>query len=216
MSIFNLRGIFGKFNKQNDDNDDVIDISPENESETPKGVFGNKKLVNVIVLIIVGIIALIGMGSCGNDGGNATLPTLDDARLSNFDINEYRRMLERDISEALSQMYGAGEVRITISLENSGERVLATDRQANEERNREGEDGAGRDIHRITLDDRIVLHGRNEQIPIVLSESAPRVAGALIVAEGASDERIRRELHIAARAVLGAPAHRIQVVAGEF
>jgi len=211
MRIFSLRGIFEKFGKQGVENDDVIDISPD--AKAPKVLAGNKKLVNVIVLIVVGIIALIGMGSCGDGGSDTVLPSLDVQRVSGFDITEFRQDLERDISEALSRMSGAGEVRVTILLENSGERVLATDRQANEERNREGENG--RDIHRITLDDRVVLHGRTEPVPIVLSETTPRISGALIVAKGANDEWVRRELHQAARAILGAPAHRIMVVAME-
>jgi len=212
MGIFNLRGIFAKQEKEEDAADIVHDAEAE---EVPKGLFANKKLVNIIVLIIVGIILLISMGSCGDSNNNAALQNFELQQSSGIDITEYRQMLERDISETLSKMSGVGAVRVTISLENSGERVLATDRQANEERNREGENGVGRDIHRITLDDRVVLHGRSEPVPIVLSETTPRVAGVLVVAEGADDERIRFELHQAVRAILGAPAHRIMVVAME-
>jgi len=213
MGIFNLRGFWANLGKKEENDSEVIDVSP-NDEETPKGIFDNKKLVNVIVLIIVGVILLISMGNCGDDN-NAVLPVMDVGQNSGIDITEFRQMLERDISETLSKMSGAGEVRVTITLENGGERVLATDRQTNEERNREGEGGVGRDIHRITFNDSVVLHGRQEQVPIVLSETAPRVAGALIVAEGASDERIRLEIHRAARAILGAPAHRVVVVAME-
>lgn len=215
MGMFNIKDIFGKFNKPTEEDVYETDASTE-DSTKPRGIFANKKLLNIIVWIIIGVIALMAFGNCGDRGSGALPIVNEDTRLGDgFDITEYRQMLERDMSEALSRMYGAGEVRVTISFENSGELVLATDRQSNEERNREGVDGTGRNNYRISHEDRIVLHGSRNQAttPIVIRENAPQVSGVLIVAEGANDERIRLELHQAARAVLGAPAHRIQVVA---
>ena len=218
MGIFNFKDIFAKFGKTESSND--------SDSE-PQGIFRNKKLVNLIVWIILGIIVLISMGSCGNRGisnmpliGDTIGDTHSDSGFSTgigINIIEYRQALERDVSEALSRMEGAGKVRVTISLENTGERVLATDNTMTEERQREGVDAAGRNNYRITHEGRVVLHGRQNQgtTPIIVRENTPRISGALIVAEGAGDDRIRFELHQAARAILGAPAHRIKVVTME-
>ena len=190
--------------------------------DSPPSMLKNKKLVNIIVIIVLGIILLLGMGSCGESN---VIPLMnDDNRVNDsvlgfsgtIDIVEYRQMLERDVSDALSRMSGAGEVHVTISFEHGGERVLATDRQASEERTRDGDADSGRNNYRISIEDRVVLHGANNRgtNPIVVRETTPRVSGVLVVAEGANDEQIRLELHRAARAITGAPAHRVKVVTG--
>ena len=218
-----LKNFFNMFAKKDAETDDSV-RSLENESEQ-KGAFANKKLVNVIVIIVLGIILLIGMGDCGSSGGGIVPILGDSGNLDDFaifgsagiDIDDYRERLERDVSAALSRMAGAGEVRVTISFEHGGERVLATDRQATEERSSEVGSDSGRNNHRITIEDRVVLHGASNRgtNPIVVLETTPRISGVLVVAEGANDEQIRFELHRATRAVLGAPAHRIMVVAME-
>ena len=51
------------------------------------------------------------------------------------------------------------------------------------------------------------------QVPVLVLERAPRIAGVLVAAPGAADSGVKRELARAAQTLLGVPAHRVMVVA---
>ena len=96
----------------------------------------------------------------------------------------YAAKIEARLAQVLSQMEGAGDVDVFITVKSEGTTVIATESVV-------GADGS------VTTSP--VLSGGD---PIVLETCNPEITGVLIVAEGANDLNVRFNLLEAAASVL--------------
>jgi stage III sporulation protein AG len=129
-------------------------------------------------------------------------------------VAQYERDLAAMVEEALSRIAGAGRVKAVVSIEAGPELKLAQNETVNEHRTEEKDTTGGvRVITEISRVFQLVL-GRqagNEE-PIVTRVIMPKVAGILVVAEGASNPSVRAELTRAVQALLNVPAYRVRVI----
>ena len=110
--------------------------------------------------------------------------------------------LEEKLTRTLSRIDGAGEVQVMISYSTSEEIVpaMSVDKQTSETTDTESSKPM------------TIQQGDGEQ-PMVLYEKQPQVLGAIIVAEGAQDIRVRMDLLRAAQTVLGVSSSQVEVFA---
>ena len=125
----------------------------------------------VFILLLIAVAALILFTSLGGKEGEEP-------------EGSYARQTEKRLAAVLSQIEGAGEVEVFLTVRSEGELVVATETT-------EHADGS------VTTSP--VLSGGE---PIVLEECLPAVTGVLIVAEGADDLSVRFNLLEAAASVL--------------
>jgi len=126
------------------------------------------------------------------------------------------RALEEDLEAFLSLVEGAGRVRVMVSAFGGRETVFAVDTTSNHSYVMEEDaQGGTRDQRQIsTQEQTVIISDRNGlDQPLILREIPYRVEGVVIIAEGGGDPFIRDALTRAAMAVLGAEAHRVQVLA---
>lgn len=132
-------------------------------------------------------------------------------------MERYRSDLESRCESILSKVDGAGAVSVRITLAGSSSREYAEDflveertseEQASSQTKRSSERRQTRDVV-LSTDP---ASGRG-QVPVLVREQAPRIAGVLVAAPGAADSGVKRELARAAQTLLGVPAHRVMVVA---
>lgn len=119
---------------------------------------------------------------------------------------EYRLRTEKQLADLLSQIDGAGRVRVMLTLKTGPAAVYQTDRT--ESLTREGEKENRSSEERTVIFDR----GSAYDEPAVVSTAYPVFQGALIVAEGGADPTVRLQLTGAAAALLGLGADQITVV----
>ena len=132
---------------------------------------GGKLAETVFILLLIAVAALILFTSLGGKEGEEP-------------EGSYARQTEKRLAAVLSQIEGAGEVEVFLTVRSEGELVVATETT-------EHADGS------VTTSP--VLSGGE---PIVLEECLPAVTGVLIVAEGADDLSVRFNLLEAAASVL--------------
>ena len=128
----------------------------------------------------------------------------------------HERAMEQRLEEFFSLVEGAGQVRVMVSPMAGRETIFAVD--VNESRsysNEEDAQGGSRETHQQTKQQQTVMvtDRAGTDRPLVLREIEPRIEGVVIIAEGGDDAFVRDALTRAAMAVLGADAHRIQVLA---
>lgn len=116
--------------------------------------------------------------------------------------------LEERLGEALSQMRGAGQVRVLITYETGEELVTATVSTTDESIS--GGEGSTSSQKRETVQPATVTTEAGQQA-IVLYEKEPQIRGVLVVAEGAGDPSVRLNLQRAVMAVTGVSLDRIEV-----
>lgn len=161
----------------------------------------NKKLetgvyIGLLIIVVVIFVSTGGI-SCPWGKSGASDQTAQNA---DIDTDEELIKLESRLEEILSRIKGAGKVSVMITYEKGAELVPAIESQTST-----GEGGSSESRRPVT-----VSQG-GTQSPLVLAELYPSIRGVIVVAEGASDIRVRTELLNAVMTVLGTDAERISV-----
>ena len=132
-------------------------------------------------------------------GGEQTAPTEAQPQTQGdcFDLEQFERKLE----QTLSQIAGAGQTRVVLTVDSGSRRVLAQDK----ERDREG----GSTVSTVT-----VGRGSGTQEVVPLQTLAPSFRGALVVCPGGGDPQVRLKLSEAVSALTGLGTDRISVCEG--
>lgn len=161
---------------------------------------GLEKYKFVLLVLLAGVLLLLlptggGGGEDGVDGG-ASPP----AELA-FDLNG----LERKLEASLSQVEGAGEVKVVLTVKASTRQVLAQDVTSSQ---REGELEEGRTTVVVSRGS-----GREEAVP--LQQIYPQFQGALVVCPGGDDPAVQLKLVEAVSALTGLGSDKISICKGK-
>lgn len=113
--------------------------------------------------------------------------------------------LERRLEQALSQISGAGEVSVVLTLKETPRQVVAQDGSATE--------GGAQTSRELTTV--LASGGSGVQQPVLLQQLSPAYQGALVVAQGGSDPGVRLALSGAVSALTGLGADRISICQGK-
>lgn len=170
----------------------------------------NKKTSsNIILALFVGVLLLVlGKSFFPKEVATDALP---EEAVQSSDLNaEVSHDLEGRMEVLLSQIEGAGQVKVMLTYRTTTERVMAEEGKTEESRSEEN----GKITESLTKESTVVMTESREgtTAPLVLTENAPQVEGVVIVAEGGSNAVVCNALNSAAQALLNVPAHKIAVL----
>lgn len=148
----------------------------------------------VLLIIAVGA-ALLLLPAGGRDSPGEETPAREEE--SSFDLEAFEKKLEK----ALSQVEGAGETRVVLTLEGGSRQLLARNQE------REGDGGTSNTVVTVGSGS-----GKQEAVPI--QTVAPQFRGALVVCPGGGDAATRLKLVEAVSALTGLGSDRISVCPG--
>lgn len=116
----------------------------------------------------------------------------------NMDLASYRKALEQELEEILSQTEGVGNVRVMITFHTSAEKIV--------EKDLEKSDSVRQEM--------TVLQDTSDgaHIPYVRKEIRPQVEGVLISAEGGDHAVVRKEITEAVQALFSIETHKIKIM----
>lgn len=157
----------------------------------------------IIIFLIIGAILFLAFGSFGKSEKEPT-----DIKKEVFDFEEYKLVLSNEAEEALSQIKGAGKVKVVLSFDSRGKTVVARNSQSKVQTD------TGQSDNRETKEnsDSVVVYGQGQsETPYVTEEKLPLPSGVLVIAQGAGNENVRLELYEAVKALYGISSHRIKV-----
>lgn len=194
---------------------------------------------NLIVLVLTGILLFIialptkenneaERGTeeiLGVNGGNVfsieslTDPadTAEEAPKENAEsiVSDYAAEQEEKLEKLLSSVEGVGKVEVMLTFVSSEELVVEKDAPVVRSNTveKDGENGT-RTITQYEHGDSTVFRSSSgESEPYVIKTLNPRVEGVLVVAEGAGDGTVNRNITEIAQALFGVEVHRVKVVA---
>lgn len=180
----------------------------------PVGERGKILTLLVMMLVGVGLILLSGL----NDG----VPKMEEALSKEESIPAFadggstdpwaEERVENQLLSILGRIEGVGKIKVDLTYATSAEEEWLL-RTQEEERKDQGQNGGA--VLEWRSEKEPVLRRQRDGVeePIHVKTTAPRIAGVLVVAEGAADAVIRERLWQAAATVLGVPMHRVIVVA---
>ena len=157
-----------------------------------KGALG--KYQGVLLVIVAGVLLIL-LTTGGGTSSKAEQP--EAVSESSFDLEAFEQRLEG----TLSRIQGAGEVRVVLTLDNSGRQVLAQDVE------READGGGSSTVVTVGA-------GSGGQEVVALQTVAPQFRGALVVCPGAGQAQTKLQLLEAVSALTGLSADRISICEG--
>lgn len=159
-----------------------------------------RKLLNqykyVLIVVAAGIVLLLwptGESARTQEAADTAKPQ------ESFDLGA----MEEKLSRTLSQVEGAGDVTVTLTVKNGMEQVLASDRSTSVTER-------GSSVEEET----VLINSGGNQEAVLLTQRYPTFQGALVVCQGGDDAQVRLLLTQAVSALTGLGADRITVCKG--
>lgn len=125
-------------------------------------------------------------------------------------LNQYEVYLSRQLEAILSQIDGAGQVEAWVTLASSSEKIFFQEKDSDTTSLEEADSVGGTRVEETSNIDKTVVTDSSGN-PYVVKTLQPEVEGVLIVAEGAGDSTIKKNISEAAQVLFGIDAHRIKV-----
>lgn len=187
----------------------------------------------IVILFLVGVLLLIialPEKKQGTDTGEEMREDYESADLTGIASEQkYVSYMERNLERILSQMEGAGEVTVMITLKESSEKVVEKDREASSESvSEEDSQGGVRKTDNESQKETTVYYGDGGsgglrgssyegagQNPYVSKERTPRVEGVVVAAGGGGDAVVVQNITECVQALFGIDTHKIRIVKKE-
>lgn len=130
---------------------------------------------------------------------------------NNNELSEYN--LEENLEDILSKIAGVGKVQVLITYSESSEVVVMYNEKNSLNSTEETDTNGGvRKIEQTDTDKEIIYEEKDgEKTPITQKVIMPKIEGAIITAQGATDPTIKTNIIQAVSAATGISTYRIQV-----
>ena len=178
-----------------------------------------KKIENIVVFILILIITVIIINVIWNGDNNKEeqvtdsnkkLATTNEVTMETSN-NEYN--IDSQLEEILSKIDGVGNVNVMITYSQTSQTVPLYNEETTvrdtEETDQEG--GTRKITESDSKKDVVYKESSGEKEPITQSIVSPKIEGAIITAQGASNADVKTNIIQAVEAVTGLAVHKVQV-----
>lgn len=180
-----------------------------------------KKMETAVVFIIILIITIIAINVIWNDKEKIpkddtnyakTLANVENSTLKQEE-NTQTNTLESNLEHILSEIDGVGKVKVLVTYSQSSQTVAMYNENSKNSSIEEKDSGGGTRITQETdtKKDIIYQEENGKKVPITQTVINPKVEGAIVTAQGASDANVKNNIIQAVEAVTGVATHKIQV-----
>ncbi len=179
-----------------------------NSGEKVRGGFspwGGKNVKYILIaLICLGLLALIW------PSGNRKTPSSAEQQVSaSQDSSQVKKEISSNLESILSQIQGAGEVKVSVYLASDGTKTYASNSRDETRETTEGGSGDTKKTSEESKQRDLAVSGGS---PLLIENKAPQVLGVLIVADGAVSPEVSERLVEAASTLLNISAHQVSVM----
>lgn len=131
-----------------------------------------------------------------------------------WEQEQYIKEMEAKAESLLSGVNGAGQVKVMITLRASSEQVVEKDMPVTRSQTSEQDSqGGSRMVSEFATEDATVYRkGNGYEEPYVVKTLSPSVEGVVVVAEGAGNGDVNKNLSEAVQILFGVEAHRVKVL----
>ena len=131
----------------------------------------------------------------------------------NYSAEDYRVTLENSLTELISQIEGAGKVKLMITLESGEENIYAIQEKTDNDSQYVSANNSEQTQHRNSCENEIVMtEETGAKYPVVEKTLRPVVQGVVVVCQGAGDITVVSNITNAVSVVLNIPSNRVCVI----
>lgn len=131
-----------------------------------------------------------------------------------WEQEQYIKEMEAKAESLLSGVNGAGQVKVMITLRATSEQVVEKNMPVTRSQTSEQDSqGGSRMVSEFATEDATVYRkGNGYEEPYVVKTLSPSVEGVVVVAEGAGNGEVSKNLSEAVQILFGVEAHRVKVL----
>ena len=179
-----------------------------------------KKIENLVFLVIVLIVTIVIINYIwsGDKNSNKTITNSVGKQLAmtqnnNKEIEVNSNSLEQRLEAILSNVNGVGKVKVFINYSESSETIAMYNENSKTSVTEETDTSGGvRKIETTDSQKEMVYQENNgDKVPIIQKTVEPKIEGAIITAQGASNINTKTSIIQAVEAATGLATHKIQV-----
>lgn len=186
----------------------ILDVLNFTKESMNKLITGNKGKKIIVLIGILGI-ALIFVSSFFRAEKKDSIK-----EMPTYGTQEYAVKLERNLTELVSSIKGAGESKVMVTLENTEQTVYATEERQNKEATEDKSDGQtskkkesdGLEKRYITIKD-----SDGSEKALSVTQIQPTVKGVVVVCQGGDDPCVQKKVVDAIKTALNITAKRVYV-----
>ncbi len=139
---------------------------------------------------------------------------MDELQTQQDEVENYRLDLCRQLEDFLQKMDGVGKAKVYITMHSSAEIIVERNSPYSKRTEEETTQERTRVVGETENASEVVLTRQEDgtEAPIVVKEIVPSVRGVVVAAQGAGNERIKKEITGLVMALFGIEEHKIRVV----
>lgn len=165
------------------------------------------KIKNLNVLIAIAAACIVVMLAVTLIGG-------EEKKSEMVNSESYYAQVENRLSEVLSEISGAGTVKVMINYSGTSELITATTTNTSQDKTTD----TGNSSNRVTESKTesvspVIIQQNGEDKPIIVKEILPDIVGVIVVAEGAKDMSVRINLISAVQTLLNVSSDKVEIFA---
>ena len=177
---------------------------------------GKKKTENIIVLIVILIITAVAINYIWKDSGDNNVKETKKIETNAVQVSAEvsQNEIETKLEDILSHISGVGKVRVMITYSETSTINPVYNEDSKTSNINETDSGGGTRITTEVNSQKEVIYKENKdgsKEPVTQSIINPKIEGAIIAAQGASNATIKANIIQAVEAATGLATHKIQV-----
>ena len=163
----------------------------------------------ILIVILAGILLMV-ISIPVKDRQTVSENTTSNQESGEATQKMYEEYVEKRLEDTLSDVEGAGKVKVMVSLKNSSEKILAKDTDYSDEEVNGNNDENSNSTQKTET--HIFYDTANGNTPYVVMENMPVIEGVIIVCEGGDNKELVSEITNAVYGLLNVPVHKIKVM----
>ena len=177
---------------------------------------GKKKTENIIVLIVILIITAVAINYIWKDSGDNNVKETKKIETNAVQVSAEvsQNEIETKLEDILSHISGVGKVRVMITYSETSTINPVQNEDSKTSNINETDSGGGTRTTTEVNSQKEVIYKENKdgsKEPVTQSIISPKIEGAIIAAQGASNATIKANIIQAVEAATGLATHKIQV-----
>ncbi|MFD3157393.1 stage III sporulation protein AG [Haloimpatiens sp. FM7330] len=176
----------------------------------------NKKVFNLLVLVLIGMILIIASNffkNTKNVNASKNLNPNDKNQSTKINISNYETDLQYELKGKLEKIQGIGKVDVMIYFDSGEEQVPAVNmKESDSVTNEQDTSGGKRKIEQNDNDRNVVITNENgDNKPLILKKYKPKITGVLVIAEGAENKVTELRISRAVCTLFNLPNYKVNV-----
>lgn len=175
---------------------------------------GSKKnMQDLLALFIIGLILVIAYNFFASPENQSPGYVEINPENESQPAASYEESIEQELTETLSQIEGAGKVKVMIYFQSGSESVPAySSNDSNRVTEETDSDGGKRVTNESNKSTTVVTTNEGGgSKPFILTELKPKISGVIVVAEGASNPEVKYKLYEAVKTLFNVEQYKVNV-----